>query len=239
MLRSTSAFGCLLLTYWSTKYVCMYAVVTFYPIGLLPTKYIITIIKLQNYGLQEFMRKQCKRVEIFNIVRKSGKLKWGYKMANWGDYRGDFIQSNLETVRYSPKSEVSQIIWESWQHCCLPNSFSKFFYVVWKKCLVEIFVWCEVGFFGPLLKLSLLKLSSFVNEDIQIMVTLTKWIRHPLHSSFNRGVPWICFAVKMGRNSSNTCKLINLLFVWNVRALHQFHKHSPLSQLCFKQAKLW
>ena len=147
--------------------------------------------------------------------------------------------SNLETVRYSPKSEVSQIIRESWQHCCLPNSFPKFFYVVWKKCLVEIFVWCEVGFFGPLLKISLLKLSSFVNEDIQIMVTLTKWIRHPLHSSFNRGVPWICFAVKMGRNSSNTCILINLLFVWNVRALHQFHKHPPLSQLCFKQAKLW
>ena len=69
----------------------MYDVVTFYPIGLLPTKYIITIIKLQNYGLQEFMRKRCKRVEIFDIVRKSGKLKWGYKMANWGDYRGDFI----------------------------------------------------------------------------------------------------------------------------------------------------
>ena len=119
--------------------------------------------------------------------------------------------SNLETVRYSPKSEVSQIIRESWQHCCLPNSFSKFFYVVWKKCLVQIFVWCEVGFFGPLLKISLLKLSSFVNEDIQIMVTLTKWIRHPLHSSFNRGVAWICFAVKMGRNSSNTCKLINFV----------------------------
>ena len=127
----------------------------------------------------------------------------------------------------SLKSEVSQIILGSWQHCCLPDSFSKFIYVVWKKCLGEIFVWCKVGFFGPLLIISLLKLSSFVNRDIQIMVTLTKWIRHPLHSSFNRGVPWICFAVKVGRNSSNTCKLIKLLFVWNVTALHQCHKHSP------------
>ena len=183
------------------------------------------------------MRKWCKRVEIFNIVRRSSQLKWEYKMANWGDYPGDFIL--FWRPWDSLKSEVSQIILESWQHCCLPNSFSKFIYVVWKKCLGEILVWCEVGFFGPLLKISLLKLSSFVNKDMQIMATLTKWIRHPLHSSFNRGVPWIWFAVKMGRNSSNTCILINLLFVWNVRALHQFHKHPPLSQLCFKQAKLW
>ena len=117
--------------------------------------------------------------------------------------------SNLETVRYSPKSEVSQIIRESWQHCCLPNSFPKFFYVVWKKCLVEIFVWCQVGFFGPLLKISLLKLSSFVNEDIQIMVTLTKWIRHPLHSSFNRGVPWINFLFC----SKNGKKLIKYMYI--------------------------
>ena len=121
--------------------------------------------------------------------------------------------------------KVSQIIRKNWQHCCLPNSFSKFIYVVWKKCLGEIFVGCEVVFFGPLLIISSLKLSSVVNKDMQIRVMLTKCIRHPLHSSFNRGVPWICFAVKMGRNSLNTCKSINLLFVWNVRALHQCHKH--------------
>ena len=188
MLRSTSAFGCLLLTYWSTKYVCIYDVVTFYPIGLLPTKYIITIIKLQIMAYRSLWENDAKELKF--LILSESRVNWNEDI-KWQteEIIAEISYSNLETVRYSPKSEVSQIIRESWQHCCLPNSFSKFFYVVWKKCLVEIFVWCEVGFFGPLLKISLLKLSSFVNEDIQIMVTLTKWIRHPLHSSFNRGVP--------------------------------------------------
>ena len=33
-------------------------------------------------------------------------------------------------------------------------------------------------------------------------------------------------------------KLMHSLFILNMTALHQSHKHPPLSQLCFKQAKL-
>ena len=145
MLRSTSAFGCLLLTYWSTKYVCIYDVVTFYPIGLLPTKYIITIIKLQIMAYRSLWENDAKELKF--LILSESQVNWNEDI-KWQteEIIAEISYSNLETVRYSPKSEVSQIIRESWQHCCLPNSFSKFFYVVWKKCLIEIFVYVKLVF---------------------------------------------------------------------------------------------
>ena len=38
-------------------------------------------------------------------------------MENFGNYIREISYPNLETGRYTPKSGVSRIIRESWQHC--------------------------------------------------------------------------------------------------------------------------
>ena len=76
-------------------------IATFDLIGLLPTNHIIIIISYN--GLQEFMRKRCKRAEIFNIVRRSSQLKWGYKMANWR------LSRRFHTLMWRPWDTVQNL----------------------------------------------------------------------------------------------------------------------------------
>ena len=86
--------------------------------------------------------------------------------------------------------------------------------------------------------------------------------RQWLHSSVGRASHWYCEvtgsnsvevlnffsgfftqlhelrSVQQSFFSFSLNKLVHSLFILNMTALHQSHKHPPLSQLCFKQAKL-
>ena len=92
-----------------------FCLVTYDLIGLLPTNH--TIIMAYQGRLCQTTQKSWKF-----IVGKSSLLK---KWQTSAIIREILYSINLETGRYGPKSGVSRIFRESWQHCI----FVKFLYV--------------------------------------------------------------------------------------------------------------
>ena len=144
-------------------------IVTFDVIGLLPTNHIIAHSTMAyrsfrgNVQCEKFINSQTtKNIWNFIVVKSNSTRNCKLRQLS-----GRFQTSNLETGRNGSKSGVSQIIWESWQHCIFafwflqksslqiqkPTFYLRSYFLLgcpWEQCPIKKYMYLPGRFVCPI-----------------------------------------------------------------------------------------